>query len=100
MTTQEFNTRHENKETRMFTIALAEQLKGHRVAAMFFGYEGNEDEALEFVVGETRRDENRKRTILMDAEGNDTMIFASDDSFIAADVFETADRPWFVIDLM
>jgi hypothetical protein len=101
MTTLEFKTRHENNEAKMFNLALAEQLKGHRVAVMFFGDEANYDEVLEFVVGNTRRDENRKRTYLMDAEGNDTMLFTSDDSFIGEDVFEAGDdRTWFVIDLM
>lgn len=99
MTTLEFKTRHENNEAKIFDLALAQQLKGHRVAVMFFGDEANYDEVIEFMVGDTRRDENRKRTYLMDAEGNDTMLFTSDDSFIGEDVFEAGDRPWFVIDI-
>jgi len=50
-TLKDLRTAVENKEAKVLTIALANQLKGKRIATIYFGYKG-QDGINEFTVGE------------------------------------------------
>ena len=52
MTKKEFIQKIDSGEAKVLTIEAANLLKGHRIAWMYFGYEGNEDVVNEMTVGD------------------------------------------------
>jgi hypothetical protein len=68
----------ENKTAQLLTLEAAEQLKGKKIATIYFGYRG-QDGIAEFVVGEVIVDNsyiNNKPLCLLTAEGENTFIRA------------------------
>lgn len=51
METKEFIEKIETKEAKVLTVEKAKELKGKRIAYMYFGYHGNENTVEEMVVG-------------------------------------------------
>ena len=104
MTKKEFIQKIDSGEAKVLTIEAANLLKGHRIAWMYFGYEGNEDVVEEMVVGDifsefdynktqpfegytsraaywmscmtaAKLAETKERLLLTNAEGESTHIF-------------------------
>jgi hypothetical protein len=82
-TLQELRKAVETKTASILTVTYAQNLKGKRIATIYFGYHG-QDGIDEFVVGEVKKEiyPNGKegRVCLFTAEGRNTFIRAHEEN--------------------